>query len=97
MARDLFNLKLNKEQPEEAIKHLETLGFQEALVLGGSKINSSFMKNGLVDEIYLDVHAHILGQGIPLFAPADFEYKLELLEIKKLSEQTLQLHYKVKE
>lgn len=38
----------------------------------------------------------IFGQGMSLFTPIDFEFKLELLEVKNLSPQTVQLHYKVK-
>jgi len=81
--------------PQEALKLLKEQGFEEALVAGGSILNTSFMKEGLVDEIYLDVEPFIFGKGIPLFQPEGFEYKLELLETNKLSSQTIQLHYKV--
>lgn len=82
--------------PKEVLGMLEEKGFSEAFIAGGGKLNSSFMKEGLVDEIYLDVEPLLLGKGIQLFAPENFEYQLELLEMKKLNENTVQLHYKVK-
>lgn len=53
------------------------------------------MKEGLVDEIYLDIEPIVLGKGIQLFEDADFESKLELLETRKFSNNEIQLHYKV--
>lgn len=82
--------------PKEALDLLKTQGFGEALVAGGGMINSSFMREGLVDEIYLDVEPVILGRGIQLFYPEDFESSLEPLEINKLNENLIQLHYRVK-
>lgn len=81
--------------PKEVLKMLEGKGFTTAFIAGGGHINSSFMKEGLIDEIYLDVEPLVFGKGIQLFAPEDFEYELELLGVKKLSKNTVQLHYRV--
>ena len=75
---------------------LEKHGFKKILVGGGGKINSSFMKEGLVDEIIIQIEPLIFGKGIKLFADEDFEAKLKLLETKMLSKNEIQLHYKVK-
>jgi len=81
--------------PEQAIKLLEKKGFSQILVAGGGMLNSSFMQKGLVDEIYLDVEPFLFGKGIKLFADNEFESKLELLETKQLSKDTIQLHYRI--
>ena len=81
--------------PKEVLKMLEEKGFETAFLAGGGLLNSSFMKEGLIDEIYLDVEPLIFGKGIKVFADADFEYELELIETKKLNENTVQLHYRV--
>lgn len=83
------------DSPEKAIKLLEERGFSEILVAGGGMLNTSFLKKGLIDEIYLDVEPFLFGKGIKLFSDDDFEVNLELLEIRKLSNNSLQLHYKV--
>ncbi len=53
------------------------------------------MSEGLIDEIYLDIEPIIFGKGIPVLAAADFEYELSLLASTKLTDNTVQLHYKV--
>jgi len=83
------------QSPKEVLKTLEDKGFTSAFLAGGGQLNSSFMKEGLVDEIYLDVEPLLFGEGIKLFSDNDFEHELELLEVKKLNNNTVQLHYKV--
>ncbi|MDP2637469.1 MAG: dihydrofolate reductase family protein [Candidatus Levybacteria bacterium] len=81
--------------PKEVLRILEEKGFQEVFIAGGGQINSSFIKEKLIDEIYLDVEPLVFGRGIKLFADSDFEFDLELLECKNLNKNTIQLHYKV--
>ncbi len=94
-------LRANKDitivkSPWEALNLLEKQQFKTALVCGGGKLNSSFIQEKLIDEIYLDIEPIILGKGIGLFADAKFEAKLQLMGIKKLSKDEVQLHYAVK-
>lgn len=81
--------------PKDILKLLEERDFKEALLIGGGQLNSSFAKEKLIDEIYLDVEPLAFGSGIPVFAQADFEFELKLLEVNKLNEDTIQLHYKI--
>lgn len=82
--------------PKEIVEMLNKKGFKEIIVAGGAILNNSFLKEGLIDEIYLDVEPVILGSGKPLFTPVNLKLNLQLLEINKLSKNTVQLHYKVK-
>lgn len=84
------------KSPKEVLQMLEERGFKEAFLAGGGHLNSSFMKEGLIDELYLDVEPIVFGKGIKLFADEDFEVNFEFLEVNKLNENTVQLHYKVK-
>ncbi len=81
--------------PKEALKILGNYGFNKALVTGGSGLNSSFAKNNLIDEIILNIEPVIVGKGIPLFSPNNFELDLNLISIKKMPNGILQLHYEV--
>ncbi|KKU83400.1 hypothetical protein A2973_04535 [Candidatus Gottesmanbacteria bacterium RIFCSPLOWO2_01_FULL_49_10] len=84
------------KQPRDVLAMLQEKGYREALVCGGGILNSAFLKEGLIDEMYIDIEPLILGRGIPLFADGDFAPHLTLLEVKTLSNsQTVQLHYKV--
>ncbi|MEK6896828.1 MAG: dihydrofolate reductase family protein [Nanoarchaeota archaeon] len=82
--------------PSEAIKVLKNKSFTEALLIGGGKVNASFIKEGFIDEIILDIEPTIFGKGIQLFAPDTYESKLQLIEFKKISSNILQLHYRTK-
>lgn len=79
--------------PQEALEILKD--FEEVIVAGGGILNASFIAENLVDEIYLDVEPIIFGKGIPLFNDGDFERRLELIGQKKITENEIQLHYRV--
>ncbi len=81
--------------PKDAILFLEKSGFKEALVAGGGVLDTSFIKDNLIDEIYLDIEPIVFGKGATLFSESDFENNLELLGVEKMSKNELQLHYKV--
>lgn len=79
--------------PVEALKVLED---QPAVVIaGGGILNSAFLKEDLVDELYIDIEPIAIGKGIPLFAEAEFTTKLKLLNVTKISDDEVQLHYTV--
>ena len=84
------------KSPEEALNVLKKKGFKKAMVAGGSETDSAFLKEKLINEIYLDIEPLIIGGGIPLFSPFDYECHLQLLNIKKIDNNTVQLHYKMK-
>jgi len=92
----ISNVVFTNKKPKEVIKMLYDEGFEEILVAGGSILNTSFMKENLVDEIYIDVMPFAFGKGIKLFAEDDFEAELELIGTKMTSKNEILLHYRVK-
>ena len=95
LPRKTEKVVLSNNSPSVLIENLAKEKVKNVLISGGSQINSLFMKAGLIDEIYLDIEPIILGKGIKLFTDAEFEKKLQLIGIKKLSKDEVQLHYKV--
>lgn len=81
------------QSPEESLKILEKEGYDEVIVTGGSGINSSFAKAGLLDEVVFNVEPVVVGKGIAVFNPQEFDLKLELRNIVKLSDNLVQFHY----
>lgn len=81
------------QSPEEAVEMLN--GSEKVIIAGGGKLDASFMKAGLIDELYLDIEPALVGQGIPLFNGEDFDVHLKFLDYKMLSENEIQLHYEV--
>lgn len=83
------------QSPKEALMAVEKAGFSEALVEGGGGINTSFLAEGLLDEIYIDVDPVIWGKGKKIFNDMDIDVALELLDVKEVSNKLARLHYKV--
>ena len=81
--------------PKEALETLKDNGFNKILITGGSGLNASFAKDNLIDEVILNVESVIIGEGIPLFSSNEFDLNLKLIDVKKLPNDIVQLHYKV--
>lgn len=81
--------------PKEAIHKAKTEGFKEVLLVGGSKLNTSFIKDNLINEIIINVEPYLLGRGINLFADEDFKAELSLKSIDKKDDGIIQLRYEV--
>ncbi|MFA6099983.1 MAG: dihydrofolate reductase family protein [Patescibacteria group bacterium] len=79
--------------PKEALDALKD--FKEVIVAGGGILNASFLAEDLVDEIYLDVEPIIFGQGIPLFKGLDFTKRMELIGQRNITQNEIQLHYRI--
>ncbi|MDB5178880.1 MAG: hypothetical protein JWN01_823 [Patescibacteria group bacterium] len=80
--------------PQDVLDQLEGK-VDTVLLVGGGEINSAFAKQQLIDEVILTVESHIIGQGINLFAPADFDLKLTFKSVEELSGGRVKLHYLV--
>lgn len=94
------NLKLDPRfvlanSPEQALSLLHTAGFESVILTGGSTNNSEFAKRGLINEVLLTVDTVIIGTGIPLFKPDNFEMKLELIDVVKETNSLVKLRYRV--
>ncbi|MBI5733248.1 dihydrofolate reductase [Candidatus Jorgensenbacteria bacterium] len=89
------NVLITNKSPKEVVALLGQKGFTTVFLAGGGQLNSSFAKEGLIDEIYFDVEPLCFGEGIKVFADSDFEFELELINVKKLNGNTVQLHYRV--
>jgi dihydrofolate reductase len=78
--------------PKDALEKLR--GFDSVLVTGGSTINTAFMKEGLLDEVMVNIEPALIGKGIPLFAKADFLKELEFVSSEE-SDGIVSLHYRI--
>jgi dihydrofolate reductase len=86
------NVLFTDKQPSEIVSLLEARGHTEAVIIGGTATVDAFMKAGLVDDVILVVEPVLFGKGLPLLKE-ELERRLVLLDVKKLNENTVQLHY----
>jgi dihydrofolate reductase len=90
------NVLFTSDSPQEIVEQLAAKGHTEAVIIGGTQTVNEFLKVGLVNEIMLVVEPVLFGNGLPLVKDVEFEYQLALLDVKKLNNDTIQLHYEVK-
>lgn len=64
-------------------------------LFGGARLTGSFMKEGLVDELWLSVHPILLGNGRRLFQHLDSRVTLHLEESKTYATGLVSLRYSV--
>lgn len=88
-------LEFTSQKPQALLNELSKRGFETVFVIGGSQINSLFLKEDLVNEIWLTLAPKIFGHGIGLTNGLDVEKNLEFIESRNLEGGLLNLKYKV--
>lgn len=90
-------LEFNNESPKELLKQLSLLGYKKMLLVGGGNTNGLFLKQNLVDELYLTIEPKIFGRGKNIVEGQLFNESLRLISLKKLNKTgTLLLKYAIK-
>ncbi len=89
-------LEFTQKQPKQLLKELAERGYQEVILGGGATINGLFLKQNLIDEIWLTIEPRLFGEGLPLFKNVSVDLTLTDLRVKRLDQNVLQLRYKVK-
>lgn len=64
-------------------------------LFGGASLYDAFMREGLVDELWLSVHPILLGSGKLLFRGQDGRTKLKLLESKTYETGLVSMRYSI--
>lgn len=89
-------LEFTDENPKELLKRLTALGYKEMLLVGGGTINGLFLKQNLVNELYLTIEPKIFGSGKNVVDKQSLDISLKLISIKKMNKTgTLLLKYKI--
>lgn len=89
------SLEYTNLPPQELLTDLAKRGFEKVILGGGATINGLFLKENLIDEIWLTIEPKIFGEGLSLFKDADVDLELELLEVRNLDKNVIQVRYKV--
>jgi dihydrofolate reductase len=88
-------LEFTNQKPGELLKELEKRRFKKVVIMGGRTIYSLFLKEKLINEIWLTVEGVILGQGISLFEDYDYNVSTQLICCRRLGANSELLKYKV--
>jgi dihydrofolate reductase len=88
------NLVFTDRPAREILSDLETEGFSEAVLAGGTIINTLFAEAQLIDEVMVTVSPLVFGSGLSLFEN-HISMEMKLLEMRRIGANTVFLHYKV--
>ncbi len=82
--------------PKEAVDFGRSKSFDTLLLIGGGKLNASFLTENLVDEIWVNITPFIIGKGRPFIHPTDLDVGLEKIGLQELSNDRVLIKYRVK-
>ena len=81
--------------PEEALEIIKAKNIDVALLVGGGKLNASFIEKNLVNEVWVIIVPHLLGKGRTIISNSAIDKKLSLIECEKLPGNRVKLKYEV--
>lgn len=92
--RGIGTVESTNLSPRELLDSLAAQGIATVALAGGASVYSQFLAQGLVTDLYLTVEPHLFGNGLPLASGFD-RIDLRLVDVTRLGEQAVLLHYKL--
>ena len=80
----------------EFVRTLRTRPGKDIIVMSGGDFATSLLKEGVIDEIGLNIHPLLLGAGVPAFLDPGLRVQLELTECRQLEGGCVLVTYRVK-
>jgi dihydrofolate reductase len=82
-----------REEPKRFVEELRKKDGKDIWLAGGGELAREFLKEDLVDELYLGIVPVLVGEGIPLFAPGFPQREFTLTESRTYSGGLIALKY----
>jgi dihydrofolate reductase len=82
-----------RETPKEFIEALRQKKGKDIWLMGGGELTQEFLREDLVDELYLGVVPTLIGEGIPAFPSGFPQREFKLAENKTFSKGLIALKY----
>jgi dihydrofolate reductase len=93
---DEKDTELVKSDAGAFVRALKAQPGKDILVMSGGDLATSLLKEGVVDEIGLNIHPILLGGGVPAFLDPGMRVRLELTECRQLDGGCVLVNYRVK-
>lgn len=87
------NVIFTQSSPKEIIEIAEDKGYKSILLVGGGEMNGAFLNEDLVDEILVDIHPIIIGNGIKMCNATPNLRQFEKTSIKELEHGLVLIRY----
>jgi dihydrofolate reductase len=83
----LGQIEFTSESPVELTARFERKGHEQMLVVGGPHVATSFLKENLIDELWLTFEPKIFGTGGNFVTDGKLDINLRLIHSEKVNEQ----------
>lgn len=90
------DFEIVSENAGDFVRKLKDASGKDIWLMGGGELAGSLLNEGVVDEVSLNIHPILLGEGIPLFAGLSKQVNLELFASKAHKNGCVQVNYRVK-
>ena len=80
-------IEFTTETPVELVTRFIKKGHQQMLVVGGPHVATSFLKEQLIDELWLTIEPRIFGSGQNFATDAKLDILTRLIQIEKVNDQ----------
>jgi dihydrofolate reductase len=80
-------LEFTNESPVEINARFKKKGYKQMLIVGGPHVATSFLKEQLIDELWLTFEPKIFGTGGNLVAEGKMDIDLRLIHYAKVNDQ----------
>ncbi len=80
-------LEFSDKSPFELIQHFQNKTYETMIVVGGAHIATSFLKEKLIDEIWLTIEPKIFGTGGSFVIEEKLDINLQLISCEKVNEK----------
>ncbi|TSC68191.1 MAG: dihydrofolate reductase FolA [Parcubacteria group bacterium Gr01-1014_72] len=94
LSKQFEGVEQTDKAPRELLQELAGRGYSEVAVCGGASIYSLFLKERVVDTLYLTLEPRLFGTGIKLLSEP-FDGSLQLASSTKLAASVLLLEYTI--
>jgi dihydrofolate reductase len=89
-------LEFSDESPGQLADRFKKADFPTMMVVGGAQVATSFLMDGLIDEIWLTIEPKIYGKGGNFVIEKELDLELRLISCEQVNpEGTLITRYKV--
>ncbi|ASZ07051.1 MULTISPECIES: dihydrofolate reductase family protein [Enterococcus] len=83
------------DDPASFVENLRQESGSDIWIVGGGSLLKPLLEKQLIDEWWIQITPVLLGEGIRLFEPGDYEERLEYVGAQQFG-QFLELHYRKK-
>lgn len=83
----LGQLEFTDESPSALVKSLEKEGYEKILMAGGPHLATSFLKEQLIDELWLTIEPKIFGMGYNFAMDEKLDINLKLISCESVNQQ----------